>query len=137
MSKIKKTRAAAILIVLITFLFILIYFNPSYSKHFRYLNFDSALSIISANNFFSDYKIKNEKKIRYFVQLGVFAKPHEVDKIKARSLILGLMPTIKKRLINGKLMTRVTLGPYISERSLNKTLKKLENNNIEYYIINE
>jgi cell division protein FtsN len=47
------------------------------------------------------------------------------------------MPTIKKRLINGKLMTRVTLGPYISERSLNKTLKKLENNNIEYYIINE
>jgi cell division protein FtsN len=47
------------------------------------------------------------------------------------------MPTIKKRLINGKLMTRVTLGPYTSERSLNKTLKKLENNNIEYYIINE
>ena len=34
-------------------------------------------------------------------------------------------------------MTRVTLGPYTSERSLNKTLKKLENNNIEYYIINE
>ena len=47
------------------------------------------------------------------------------------------MPTIRKRLINGKLITRVTLGPYTSERSLNKTLKKLENHNIEYYIINE
>ena len=97
MSKIKKTRAAAILIVLITFLFILIYFNPSYSKHFRYLNFDRALSIISANNFFSDYKIKNEKKIRYFVQLGVFAKPNEVDKIRAKTKILNLNPSFEKK----------------------------------------
>ena len=90
------------------------------------------------NRYFSNIiKSDEPSKIRYFVQLGVFAKPHEVDKIKARSLILGLMPTIKKRLINGKLITRVTLGPYASERSLNKTLKKLENHNIEYYIINE
>lgn len=90
------------------------------------------------NRYFSNIiKSDESSKIRYFVQLGVFAKPHEVDKIKSRSLILGLMPTIKKRLINGKLITRVTLGPYTSERSLNKTLKKLENHNIEYYIINE
>lgn len=90
------------------------------------------------NRYFSNIiKSDEPSKIRYFVQLGVFAKPHEVDKIKSRSLILGLMPTIRKRLINGKLITRVTLGPYTSERSLNKTLKKLENHNIEYYIINE
>ena len=93
---------------------------------------------LKKNKYFSNI-IKSEEsaKIRYFVQLGVFAKPHEVDKIKARSLILGLKPTIKKRLINGRLVTRVTLGPFSSEKSLNKTLKKLENNNIEYYIINE
>lgn len=101
--------------------------------------FSNSISKKLKNNKYFSNIIKSDEpsKIRYFVQLGVFAKPHEVDKIKARSLILGLMPTIKKRLINGKLMTRVTLGPYTSERSLNKTLKKLENNNIEYYIINE
>ena len=101
----------------IFFLIFIFFFSNSISKKLK------------NNKYFSNIiKSDESSKIRYFVQ---------VDKIKARSLILGLMPTIKKRLINGKLITRVTLGPYASERSLNKTLKKLENHNIEYYIINE
>lgn len=139
MSKIKKTRAAVILIILITFLFflfILIYFNPSYSKHFRYLNFDRAVSIISTNNFFSDYKTKNEKKIRYFVQLGVFAKPNEVDKIRARLSLLGIKANYDKYILGSKLTTKITLGPY-NKNALVKTVENLKLNNMKYRVINE
>ena len=139
MSKIKKTRAAVILIILITFLFflfILIYFNPSYSKHFRYLNFDRAVSIISMNNFFSDYKIKKEKKIRYFVQLGVFANPNEVDKIRAELSLLGIKANYDKYILGSKLTTKITLGPY-NKNALVKTVENLKLNNMKYRVINE
>ena len=136
MSKIKKTRAAVILIILITFLFFLIYFNPSYSKHFRYLNFDRAVSIISTNNFFSDYKTKNEKKIRYFVQLGVFAKPNEVDKIRAKLSLLGIKANYDKYILGSKLTTKITLGPY-NKNALVKTVENLKLNNMKYRVINE
>ena len=136
MSKIKKTRAVVILIILITFLFFLIYFNPSYSKHFRYLNFDRAVSIISTNNFFSHYKTKNEKKIRYFVQLGVFAKPNEVDKIRAKLSLLGIKGNYDKYILGSKLTTKITLGPY-NKNALVKTVENLKLNNMKYRVINE
>ena len=139
MGKIKKTSAAVILIALITFLFflfILIYLNPSYLKHFRYLNFDIAVSVISTNNFFSDYKIKNDKKIRYFVQLGVFAKPNEVDKIRAKLSLLGIKANYDKYILGSKLTTKITLGPY-NKNALVKTVENLKLNNMKYRVINE
>ena len=56
---------------------------------------------VNPKNYFINKK--NTKKIRYFVQLGIFAKRNEVDKIKAKINILGLKPNIENYLFGGKL----------------------------------
>lgn len=139
MGKIKKTSIfirLLFLIIFLFFLFILIYLNSSNLKHLKYLNFDKVASIVSINNFFSDYKIKNEKKIRYFVQLGVFAKPNEVDKIKAKLSLLGIKANYDKYILGSKLATKITLGPY-NKVTLVKILENLKYNNMKYRVINE
>jgi cell division protein FtsN len=90
---------------------------------------------ISYNNFLFDKNSNKEKK--YFVQLGIFAKPHEVDKIKARISLLGLNPNIKNYLLNGKLTKKVTLRPYLNYKIFESILRKLEENQIKYLILNE
>ena len=90
---------------------------------------------INTKNYFINKK--NTKKIRYFVQLGIFAKHNEVDKIEAKINILGLKPNIENYLFNGKLTKKITLGPYNSYKNFEKVLKTLDDNNIQYHIINE
>ena len=72
----------------------------------------------------------------YFVQLGIFAKQEEVDKIRARTLLLGFKVDLSKQLLKGKLVTKVTLGPY-DKKILSNTEKILKKNNIKYLVINE
>ncbi len=134
MSKIKKTsifyRIIALLI-LILFLCEIFYFNYT---NIKYIN--STKNYIFNNNYFSKIKIKPAKTI-YFIQLGIFAKDHEVDKIKAKMSLLGLKINSNIYILNGRFTTKVTIGPY-NKTLLDKTIKTLKNNNIKYYkIINE
>ena len=134
MSKIKKTsifyRIIALLI-LILFLCEIFYFNYT---NIKYIN--STKNYIFNNNYFSKIKIKPTKTI-YFIQLGIFAKDHEVDKIKAKMSLLGLKINSNIYILNGRFTTKVTIGPY-NKTLLDKTIKTLKNNNIKYYkIINE
>ena len=134
MSKIKKTNIIyriITLLILIFFLCAIFYFNPT---NIKYIN--NTKNYIFNNNFFSKIEIKPKKTI-YFVQLGIFAKDHEVDKIKAKMSLLGLNINSNKYILNGRLTTKVTIGPY-NKTLLEKTIKTLKNNNIKYYkIINE
>ena len=76
------------------------------------------------------------KKTVYFVQLGIFAKQSEVDKIRARMLLLGFDLNLKKIFFQGNIATKITLGPY--DENILKDIKKILNkNNIKYLVINE
>ena len=123
-------------IIFLFLIFNLFYFNTSYIKNLKYLNINNLVSIVSNNEFFSDSTIKNEKKIRYFVQLGVFAKQNEVDKIRARLILLDLEANYEKYILNYELTTKITLGPY-NKDMLARTVKNLKHNNIKHRVINE
>ena len=122
--------------LIIFLLLVFIFFFPD-SKNLKYIQNKCIEYIgeINPKNYFINKK--NTKKIRYFVQLGIFAKHNEVDKIEARINILGLKPNIENYLFNGKLTKKITLGPYNSYKNFEKVLKTLDDNNIQYHIINE
>ena len=122
---------------LIIFLLLILIFFFSNSKYLRYSQnkYIEYIGEIDPENYFINKK--NTKKIRYFVQLGIFAKHIEVDKIEAKINILGLKPNIENYLFDGKLTKKITLGPYKSYKNFEKILKILDANNIQYHIINE
>tara|TARA_Y100000996_G_C22126714_1_gene480411 strand:+ start:48 stop:461 length:414 start_codon:yes stop_codon:yes gene_type:complete len=134
-----KPKWYFLLRVTILLLFIMIIFDVFFhnSKYIKVLNVKNLKNIdnISSKNFLFDKN--HDKGARYFVQLGIFAKPHEVDKIKARISLLGLNPNIKNYLLNGKLTKKVTLGPYLNYKIFESILRKLEENQIKYLILNE
>ena len=114
---------------------------------FFYFSYSSKISLLD-KNFFSQYVnmlfnnsiIKDNftqlKKTIYFVQLGIFAKQSEVDKIRARMLLLGFDLNLKKIFFQGNIATKITLGPY-DENILKDIEKILKKNNIKYLVINE
>ena len=137
MKKNSKLNIFFRIITFILFLFIFFIILLSNSKYIEKIDNKYFKNIIN-NNFFSKKKYKKkEKKIQYFVQLGIFAKHYEVDKIRVEMIMLGFQPNVENYFISGKLSKKVTLGPYFSKKSVNKVLKKLERNNIKYYVINE
>ena len=114
---------------------------------FFYFSYSSKISLLD-KNFFSQYVnmlfnnsiIKDNftqlKKTIYFVQLGIFAKQSEVDKIRARMLLLGFDLNLKKIFFQGNIATKITLGPY--DKNILKDIEKiLKKNNIKYLVINE
>ena len=114
---------------------------------FFYFSYSSKISLLD-KNFFAQYVnmifdnsiIKDNftklKKTIYFVQLGIFAKQSEVDKIRARMLLLGFDLNLKKIFFQGNIATKITLGPY--EENILKDIEKiLKKNNIKYLVINE
>ena len=114
---------------------------------FFYFSYSSKISLLDkkffaqyVNTLFDNNIIKNNftqlKKTIYFVQLGIFAKQSEVDKIKARMLLLGFDLNLKKIFFQGNIATKITLGPY--DENILKDIKKILNkNNIKYLVINE
>ena len=116
-------------IIFLFFIFTLVYFNTSLKKNLKYLNINNIANVELNNNFFSSSKIKNKKKIRYFVQLGVFAKQNEVDKIRAKLSLLDLKANYKKYILNYELTTKITLGPY-NKDMLTRVVQNLKHNNI-------
>jgi len=114
---------------------------------FFYFSYSSKISLLD-KNFFAQYVkmlfdnsiIKDNftqlKKTIYFVQLGIFAKQSEVDKIRARMLLLGFDLNLKKIFFQGNIATKITLGPY-DENILKDIEKILKKNNIKYLVINE
>tara|TARA_B100001029_G_C15055745_1_gene454225 strand:- start:1542 stop:1940 length:399 start_codon:yes stop_codon:yes gene_type:complete len=114
---------------------------------FFYFSYSSKISLLDKNFFvqyvnilFDNSIIKDNftqlKKTIYFVQLGIFAKQSEVDKIRARMLLLGFDLNLKKIFFQGNIATKITLGPY-DENILKDIEEILKKNNIKYLVINE
>lgn len=124
----------SIFLIFLLFIFDILFQNSKHTKYIfskNFINFEE----FKPSNYFSEKK--TDQNIRYFVQLGIFAKHSEVDKIKAKTNLLGLNPKIENYLLSGKLTKKVTLGPYFNKKIFEKTLNKLDKNNIKYRIINE
>ena len=114
---------------------------------FFYFSYSSKISLLD-KNFFAQYvnmlfdnsiikdNLTQLKKTIYFVQLGIFAKQSEVDKIRARMFLLGFDLNLKKIFFQEKIATKITLGPY-DENILKDIEKILKKNNIKYLVINE
>ena len=124
----------SVLLIFLLFMFDILFQNSKHTKYIfskNFINFEE----FKPSNYFSEKK--TDQNIRYFVQLGIFAKHSEVDKIKAKTNLLGLNPKIENYLLSGKLTKKVTLGPYFNKKIFEKTLNKLDKNNIKYRIVNE
>ena len=124
----------SVLLVFLLFMFDILFQNSKHTKYIfskNFINFEE----FKSSNYFSEKK--TDQNIRYFVQLGIFAKHSEVDKIKAETNLLGLNPKIENYLLSGKLTKKVILGPYFDKKIFEKTLNKLDKNNIKYRIVNE
>ena len=126
------------LAVFLGLILFLSFFYFSYSSKISLLDknfFAQYINTLSDNNIIKD-NFTQLKKTIYFVQLGIFAKQSEVDKIKARLLILGFDLNLKKIFFQGNIATKITLGPY--DENILKDIKKILNkNNIKYLVINE
>lgn len=131
----RKLYRLAVFLGLILFLS---FFYFSYSLKISLLDkkfFAQYVNILLSNNIIKK-NFTQLKKTIYFVQLGIFAKQSEVDKIKARMLLLGFDLNLKKIFFQGNIATKITLGPY--DENILKDIKKILNkNNIKYLVINE
>tara|TARA_B100000927_G_C16418104_1_gene450161 strand:+ start:607 stop:1002 length:396 start_codon:yes stop_codon:yes gene_type:complete len=123
-----------VLIILVVILIFWYLYNSGSNVNFEkyYLQYKNKVS--ETKLFFEESR--NPSETTYFVQLGIFAKQEEVDKIRARTLLLGLNVDLSKQLLKGKIVTKVTLGPY-NKKILSDTEKILKKNNIKYLVINE
>ena len=131
----QKLYRLAVFLGLILFLS---FFYFSYSSKISLLDknfFSQYVNILFDNRIIKDNFTQLEKTI-YFVQLGIFAKQSEVDKIRARILLLGFDLNLKKIFFQGNIATKITLGPY-DENILKDIEKILKKNNIKYLVINE
>lgn len=126
------------LAVFLGLILFLSFFFFSYSSKISLLDknfFAQYINTLSDDNIIKD-NFTQLKKTIYFVQLGIFAKQSEVDKIKARMLLLGFDLNLKKIFFQGNIATKITLGPY--DENILKDIKKILNkNNIKYLVINE
>lgn len=131
----RKLYRLAVFLGLILFLS---FFYFSYSSKISLLDknfFAQYVNILFNNSIIKDNFTQLNKTI-YFVQLGIFAKQSEVDKIRARMLLLGFDLNLKKIFFQGNIATKITLGPY-DENILKDIEKILKKNNIKYLVINE
>lgn len=122
------------LLIVTAIIFAIFFFKPNQKENSIKYFFNNFFDIKSS----SKKTFIQEKKVKkvYFVQLGVFAKESEVDKITAKVKILNFNPSFEKKFHKGKIVTKIILGPYDS-MSLDKTISILEDNNIQHFIINE
>ena len=136
MSSKKKINIIYRLIFLGFFVFVGFFIFGPHNYKINNKSLSDILELVQYKKYFS--KKKNGVPIEklYFVQLGVFAKTSEVDKIRSYVTLLGLKVTLKKYILDGKLTTKVLIGPY-NKKLLKSTLKTLVNNNIKYHVINE
>ena len=130
----QKFLRLLVLIILVVILIFWYLYNSGSNVNFEkyYLQYKNKVS--ETKLFFEESR--NPSETTYFVQLGIFAKQEEVDKIRARTLLLGLNVDLSKQLLKGKIVTKVTLGPY-NKKILSNTEKILKKNNIKYLVINE
>lgn len=72
----------------------------------------------------------------YVLQVGSFRKFDSADRLKAKLLLLGIEPEIQRVVINGEdVRYRVRVGPYKSTNQIEKTRRKLKENDFDFMLL--
>ena len=131
-------KRIVILIIFIFFIFIFFLYQANELNSSIILKSNKTIEylykFLPNKNILKDENINS--KIEYFIQLGVFAKQYEVDRIRARTSLLGLNTNLKNYMLNGRLTTKIIIGPFNNKKLLDKACKLLKDNSIDYIIIN-
>ena len=131
-------RRIVILVIFIFFIFIFFIYQINELNSSIILKSNKTIEylykLLPNKNILKDENINS--KIEYFIQLGVFAKQYEVDRIRAKTSLLGLNTNLKNHMLNGKLTTKIIIGPFNNKKLLDKACKLLKHNSIDYIIIN-
>ena len=77
-----------------------------------------------------------EKKLKtdYYVQVGSFRKEEQAQQYRADLLLKGIEPNIQSVTIKDVTWHRVIIGPINDVDTLNKTRRRLKNNNIHFVV---
>ncbi|VAX14365.1 Cell division protein FtsN [hydrothermal vent metagenome] len=79
-----------------------------------------------------------ESDSRYILQAGSFRNPAQADRLKAQLALQGIVANIQSVKINDKdIWYRVRIGPLHNIASLNRTRKRLRENNIASIVVKE
>ena len=131
-------KRIVILIIFIFFIFIFFLYQANELNSSIILKSNKTIEylykLLPNKNILKDENINS--KIEYFIQLGVFAKQYEVDRIRAKTSLLGLNTNLKNYMLNGRLTTKIIIGPFHNKILLDKACKLLKDNSIDYIIIN-
>ncbi|GAA5174991.1 hypothetical protein GCM10025771_06030 [Niveibacterium umoris] len=79
---------------------------------------------------------KSETADRFFLQLGAFADPSEVDNLKARLALMGVEATVQRVDAGDKgTLHRVRIGPYAKPEDMNAARAQLAQAGIESSVV--
>lgn len=80
----------------------------------------------------TDSQATPQPSYRFILQAGSFKEYHEADRLKANLALAGIHANIEKvTLNNAEVWHRVRIGPFQSEREMNKIRGRLRSQNIE------
>ncbi len=78
------------------------------------------------------------KPATYFLQVGSFRKPEDADSRKAQLGLLGMVSRIEQVEVEGKgTWHRVRLGPFEDRRKVDRTIRQLQENDIDFILLKE
>ena len=77
-----------------------------------------------------------EDVVGYVLQVGAFKDFSSADRVKAELALLGIFADIQRVMLNGQdVRHRVRLGPYKSIDEMRDMRRRLENNNMEFMLL--
>lgn len=81
---------------------------------------------------------KSGPPVNFILQVGSFRKAADADTQKAKLALLGLVSTIQRVTVDGKVTWyRVRLGPYTDRRKLDRVRRQLQDNDIDFIMLKE
>ena len=79
----------------------------------------------------TDQNQSRDSTDQYVLQVGSFKEFVEADRFKASLALIGVEPKIDQVTVNGTTWHRVQLGPFTSQREIDRVQRRLENNRIQ------
>jgi len=83
---------------------------------------------IAERDWVKQKSVANDKDVRYMLQAASYSDYKDADRLKAKLILNGLLPTIEKVTIDGKgTFHRVRIGPFSSTAEVDRARNQLAN----------
>ena len=73
--------------------------------------------------------------LQYILQIGAYSNRNDAESQRAKVAFTGLEAHLDERMVNGRTLYRVRVGPYVSAEQADKAQKLLNDNGIESAIV--